>query len=92
MKDINIKTPLMKVQYAISWIGFIISGFLIGWLIALGIYSYGKDTPENKVKKKGILNMTYQKFIFIWGSIFGDLFIIMLVIDLIQMIFTGNPL
>ncbi len=75
MKDIKIDTPLMKIQYVISWIGFIIPGFIISWLIALGLYTYGKDTIDNKEKKKGVLNLTYQKFIFIFGSIVGDLII-----------------
>ena len=92
MKDIKIDSPFMKAQYIISWFGFIIFGVIIGWLIAIGLANYGKDTFENKEKKKNILNLTYQKFIFTWGSIFGDLFIIALVIDLIQMIFTGKPL
>jgi hypothetical protein len=90
MKDIKIDTTLMKVQYVISWIGFILFGMVIVWIIALGLANYGKDI--NKEKKKGLLNKTYQKFIFIYGSIVGDLFTFMLIIDLIQMIFTGKPM
>jgi hypothetical protein len=92
MKDIKIDNWLIKTQYIISWIGFILFGLIFVWLIAIVLYSYGKDTPDNKQKKKGLLNMTYQKFIFIYGSIFGDLFTIALIIDLIQMIFTGKPM
>jgi hypothetical protein len=83
MRDIKIDSTFMKTQYVISWVGFIMFGMIIIWLIALGLYTYGKDTVDNKDKKKGLLNLTYQKFIFIYGSIFGDLFIISLVINLI---------
>lgn len=83
MKDIEIKKPLMKIQYAISWIFFIFVGFLLIWIIALFLYNYGKDTMENKNKKKGVLNMTYQKFIFIYGSVVGDLAISIWILSLI---------
>ena len=83
MKDIRINSTFMQLQYIISWIGFIVCGFVFAWLIAIGLYTYGKDTPENKQKQSGLLNMTYQKFIFIWGSIFGDLLIIGLLITMV---------
>ena len=83
MKDIQVNTPFIRVQYIISWIAFILLGFIVAWLVAIGLYTYGRDTPENKDKKKGVLNMTYQKFIFVWGTILGDLFIIVTVIWLI---------
>jgi len=92
MKDIKIDTLYMKIQYVISWIGFILFGMVIVWLIALGLASYGKTTSDNVQKKKGVLNKTWQKFVFVYGSIFGDIFIVALIIDLVQMIFTGTPL
>ena len=73
MKEIKINTPLMKIQYYISWVGFILAG---GWLIALFLLSYGKNTDMNQPKKKGVLNKTWQKFAFIQGSIFGDIMIL----------------
>lgn len=75
MEDIKINTPFMKIQYVVSWFGFIFFGFLLVWLIALGLHTYGKDTPDNKKKKKGVLNMTYQKFIFVFGVITADFII-----------------
>jgi len=42
---------------------------LWAWVVAIGLYSYGKDTVDNKRKKKGILNMFYQKFIYGYGLI-----------------------
>lgn len=92
MKDIKIDTPFKRIQYFVSWGGFIIFGFVIAWIIVLFLANYGKTTSNDVEKKKGILNKTWQKFIFIYGSIFGDLFIIVLIIDLIQMIFTGKPM
>jgi len=87
MKDIKINTMFMKIQYIISWIGFILFGFLFAWIIALFLANYGKVTSNDVDKKKGILNKTWQKFVFIYGSIVGDLFIVALIIDSIQMIF-----
>ncbi len=83
MEAIKIKTPLMKFQYWISWVSFILFGFLIVWLIALGLATYGKNTDYNVKKKKEILNKTWQKFVFIYGSVVGDIFILVLIIDLI---------
>ncbi len=80
MKDIKINTSFMKVQYVISWIGFILFG---GWIMALFLANYGKDTDLNKDKEKGVLNKTWQKFAFVQGSIFGDIFIVALIIDLL---------
>lgn len=73
MKDIKINTPFMKVQYWISWLGFILAG---GWIIAIFLYTYGKNTDLNKKKKRNILNKTWQKFAFIQGSIFGDIIVV----------------
>jgi len=28
---------------------------LWAWIVAIGLYSYGKDTPENKLKRKEFL-------------------------------------
>lgn len=92
MKDINIKTPFMKIQYWISWVGFIIFGFIGGWIIAIFLANYGKKTSNDVDNKKDVLNKTWQKFVFIYGSVIGDIFIIMLFIDIIQMQFTGKPL
>ena len=80
MKDIKINTPFMKIQYWISWVGFILFG---GWIIAIFLANYGENTDLNQPKKKGILNKTWQKFAFIQGSILGDIFIIALLIGLI---------
>lgn len=82
MKDIKINTTFMKIQYVISWIGFIIGSF-IAWIIAIILANYGKTTSLDINKKKGILNKTWQKFVFIYGSIVGDLIIIILLIELI---------
>ena len=83
MKDIKLNTPLLKFRYAISWIGFILFGFLIIWIIALFLANYGKDTELDKPKKKGVLNKTYQKFIFWYGSIAVGISLIVLAIDLL---------
>lgn len=80
MKEIIINSPFMKIQYYISWVGFALFG---GWIIALFLVTYGKNTDLNQPDKKGVLNKTWQKFAFIQGSIFAYLFILILVIDLI---------
>lgn len=79
----------MRIQYVVSWVGFIALGFILAWVIAIGLYSYGKDTIENKKKEKGLLNMSYQKFIFWWGAIWGDIFIVALLIGLLKDLITG---
>lgn len=83
MEDIKIDTIFWKIQYVISWVGFILAGFVIVWLIAIGLASYGKDTRENKDKKKWLLNTSAQKFIFTYGSIAGDLLIVATIIGII---------
>ncbi len=69
MNDIKINTPLMKIQYFISWIGFILGGLGFAWLVALILVRFGKTTSRDEPKKKEILNLTYQKFIFVFGII-----------------------
>ena len=92
MKDIKLNTLFMKIQYWVSWVGFIVFGFGIVWFIAIILGTYGKTTDLDVKRKKDILNKTWQKFVFIYGSIVGDIFLVALVIDLIQMQFTGHPL
>jgi uncharacterized membrane protein len=92
MKDIKINTAFMKIQYGISWMGFVLLGFIVVWIIVLFLANYGKVTSNDVDKKKSVLNKTWQKFVFIYGSIVGDLFLIALIIDLIQIIFTGTPM
>lgn len=87
MKNIKIDTPFIKVQYIISWIGFILFG---GWIIAIFLATYGKYTSDNVDTKKGVLNKTWQKFAFIQGSILGDLFLGALIIGLLNDLITGN--
>ena len=79
MKDIELYNIFIRIQYAFAWISFIILGFIGPWTIALFLFTYGKDTRENKEKKEDILNMSYQKFIFWYGSIFGNFVIIIIV-------------
>jgi uncharacterized membrane protein len=83
MKDIRLKNTFLKVQYIISWISFILFGFLILWVIALGLATYGKNTELNKPKKKWLLNKSYQKLIFWYGSVVGDIVIVGIIINLI---------
>ena len=69
MKDIKINTSFKKIQYWISWFGFIIGGTFLVWVIALFLASYGKVTSLDIKSKKHLLNKTWQKFVFIYGSI-----------------------
>ncbi len=80
MKDIKLNTPFLKILYVVSWISFILFGFIILWVIALFLANYGKDTELDKPKKKGVLNRNYQKLIFWYGLIVGGVLIIELII------------
>ncbi len=83
MKDIKINTPFLKLQYYISWFGFIFIGMIGAWIVALILGNYGKVTGEDVKTKKNVLNKTWQKFVFIYGSITGDIFIIFFVLGII---------
>ena len=78
MKDINIESPIMKIQCIIAWFGFICFGYIVLWIIALLLANYGRITSNDVDKKKNILNKTWQKFIFVYGSIVGDIAIILI--------------
>jgi len=84
MKEIIINTSYKKIQYWISWVLFILFGMLWAWIVAIGLYSYGKDTPENKTKKKGILNMSYQKFIYWYGLIVTYILLLGIILSLLS--------
>lgn len=84
MKDIKLNNSLKRFWYFITWVFFILFGAIIFHLIAIGLYTYGKNTIENKEKIKGTLNMTYQKFIFIFGSIVGIIFLLSSIFYLIK--------
>ena len=86
MKNIKINTPFKSFLYGLSVTGFITMGFIFSWVIAFFLYSYGKDTPENKEKKRGLLNMTYQKWIYIYGNITGIVLILAFIVSLFQLI------
>lgn len=76
MKDIKLDTLFKKIQYWISWFGFIIGGTLLAWIVALYLASYGKVTSLDIKSKKNLLNKTWQKFIFIYGLIIVSIIII----------------
>ncbi len=88
MKEIHLDTKPKMFAYYFSWFFFILLGFGILWIIAFIFYWKDYDKPN----KKNILNKTHQKLILIYGLTVGGLFLIMLIIDLIQMQFTGYPL
>jgi len=86
MQDIMLDTGFKKFHYVLSWVSILVFGLIVGWLIAIGLYTYGKDTIDNKQKKKELLNMSYQKFIYVWGFIFGYLLLTLLILDLLDII------
>ncbi len=86
MKNIKLNTTYKKIQSPVSWVMFILFGMVWAWLVAIGLASYGKDTEDNKEKKKGVLNLTYQKFIYIYGLIFTYLFLIGIVLNLLGLL------
>lgn len=90
MKDIPLNSPLMRIWHILSWVFFVILGFPLIWIIALGLYTYGQYTPENKKIKRNLLNLTYQKFIFVYGSITGGIAILMVIISVIFALIGGT--
>ena len=82
MEDIKLNSVYKKIQYKVSWIFFILLGSPLFWLIALGLFNYGKHTIENKNKEKDILKLTYQKFIYSFGLILTYLAIFLLILSL----------
>lgn len=67
MKDIILNKPYKKIQYYLSWFIIIVSIFPIVAIIYLA--NYGKNTSDNTKIIKNNLNKTYQKFIYIYGTI-----------------------
>jgi hypothetical protein len=61
---------------------FILWGRVILWIIAIGLASYGKNTSYDKDKKKDVLNLTYQKFIYVSGLVFTYLTLLDVIIFL----------
>ncbi len=86
MEDIKINTTYKKIQYWVSWIVFILFGMIWAWIVAIALLSYGKDTTDNKDKRKGVLNLTYQKFIYIYGMIMTYILILIWVLSLLKII------
>lgn len=81
MKDIKLNKWYLKLWYVLCCIS-VLFGFIIVWLIILGLLNYGKNTLDNTKRQKGLLNMTYQKFI--WG--YGDIVVTFAIIMLIAVI------
>lgn len=69
MKDIKLNTPYKKIQYWVSWVVFILLGMLWAWFVAIGLATYGKVTSNDVDSKKGVLNKTWQKFVYIYGMV-----------------------
>jgi len=76
MEDIRVDGFFGRLKYFISWFGFIFGGVIIVWIIALLLANYGKITSNNVRKEKGLLNKTWQKFVYIYGLIVGTIIIL----------------
>jgi uncharacterized membrane protein len=83
MEDIIINTPRLKFEYWLSWFGFIVIGMLWAWITAYVLSMVGKTTSANVKRKKGVLNKTWQKFVFMYGTVMGYVFILILIFGLI---------
>lgn len=77
MKDIKLNNGFKKFLYVIAWIGFILFGGLLLWIIALVLIQVQSKIP----KKKNVLNQTYQKLIWSYGLIAWGLILFMLFIE-----------
>ena len=69
MEDIKLNTAYRKVQYYVSWVVFILLGMIWAWITVLFLMSYGKTTSDNVKDKEGVLNKSWQKFVYIYGQI-----------------------
>jgi len=83
MKDIDITNTRNKILYYTSVIGYFLliltyGGFLM-WIVFAIIYSV---TKNKKPKQQGLLNLPYQKFVFVVGNI--SFFIIVPLVLLLQ--------
>lgn len=76
MEDIRVSGFFGRLKYIISWFGFILGGTIIAWVIALLLANYGKVTSRDVAEQKGLLNKTWQKFVFVCGLIIGTIMII----------------
>lgn len=84
MRDISVKTAFMKFLYGYAWVGFLIFGAIVIWIIALLLYNY-RDYDKEKVK--GLLNKSSQKLIFWYGVIVNTGMIVLIILfQLIKLI------
>ena len=83
MEDIEINTRRRKFEYYMAW--FVLIFFLpIGaWIVTLILSNIGKTTSADVESKKGVLNKTWQKFAFIYGSVIGYVLIFFFIIGII---------
>ncbi|GEM_PF-3189404 len=75
MEDIKLDTGYKKVQYWISWVVFVFAGMIWAWVAVLLLANYGKTTSNDVKSKNGVLNKSWQKFVYIYGQV-GTIIII----------------
>lgn len=75
MKDIEINTGFRKFLYWFSWIGFVLSMSVLTWGTALVLARFGKNNYKNTKMKAGVLNQTWQKFVYFSGIILACWFL-----------------
>lgn len=79
MKDIVLNTPYRKIQYWVSWVVFILFGMVWSWLVVISLATYGKTTSNNVDSKEGVLNKTWQKFVYMYGMVVTYIILLILV-------------
>ena len=79
MKDIILDTTWKKIQHKIYWIVNIINGV---WIIPVFLANYGKNTYHNTESKKGVLNKTWQKYMWVVGRVLSIILLIGIVLGL----------
>jgi hypothetical protein len=84
MKDIDITKSRNRLLYYTGIIGMLIL-FLASYSVVFVIYMviYLK-TRHNKPKKKNVLNLPYQKFVFVVGNLFLIFFVVVTLIALLM--------
>lgn len=85
MKDVRLDTEFKRFLHALAVIMFIPFGFFLPWLIALFLYTYGRNTNYNTEKIPNVLNMSYQKWIYVMGLIYSVFFIFIVAVLLLRL-------
>lgn len=87
MEDIVLDTSFLKFRYYISWFFLIFTGMMWAWITVAFLANIGKTTSTDVKNEKNVLNKSWQKFIFGYGTFMSILFLIVGFVELFIFIF-----